>query len=157
MYHLPAILRACKPFLQVSKDARGENKEGSSPNRKSPNSKGDKEAAKEAASEDAKPESKADAPQLATLLEFIAWLALQWREQESGSHSRRLSRRSSGLGWAAGRGGFLGDELEAVQEASVRLQVSLLVISQGPCTKRRVHRDAAFFMRHSTVSQESSL
>lgn len=121
-------------ILQVSKEARSEEKEGS-PNRKSPKGKGEKEADKEAAPADAKLDAKADAPQLTTLLEFIAWLALQWREQDSGSRSRRLLRKSSGLGWAAGRGGFLGDELEAVQEASIRLQVNIVSRWQdAPCS-----------------------
>ncbi len=107
----------------MTKDARGEDKDSSSPNRKSPKGKGEKEADKEGVTGEENLDARADAPQLATLLEFIAWLALQWRQQESGSQSRRLLRKTSGLGWAAGRGGFLGDELEAVQEASIRLQV----------------------------------
>lgn len=121
-------MRACCSKLQVSKEARGDEKDGSSPNRKSPKGKGaEKEADKETEAQDDKPEARADAPQMGTLLEFIGWLALQWREQDMGSKSRRLLRKSSGLGWVSGRGGFLGDELEAVQEASIRLQVSTLL------------------------------
>lgn len=99
----------------MSKDARGDKKEASTP----PNKRSPREVSKSEV--EASPEGdKDDVPPLGTLLEFIAWLALQWLE----SQTEGLRSKSSGL-WASGRGGFLADEINAVQDASIRLQVTL--------------------------------
>ena len=106
---------------QVSKDARGEEKD-SSPGK-------DTSTAKRSPRQQTKSEGegsempKPDAPQITTLLEFIAWLALQWSEATRSSEPEGLKSKVSGFGWASGRGGFLADQLEAVQDASIRLQV----------------------------------
>lgn len=101
---------------KVSKEARGEEAEAASPAKASPGEKA-------TTPKDSPPKApKPDAPPIMTLLEFIAWLALQWLVDSSGGP---LSK-GSGIGWANGRGGFLADQLEDVQDASIRLQVTSL-------------------------------
>jgi hypothetical protein len=51
-------------------------------------------------------------PEVVTLLEFVAWVVLG---------GVPASVRSAN--WFKGRGGFLADQLDAVREASVRIQV----------------------------------
>lgn len=103
----------------MSKDLRGEGKDGISPGKKNPKQPGKEDGEETGLSQG---EVKPEAPQLATLLEFVAWLALQWRE-ETKAEAESLTRRTSGMGWVTGRGGFLADDLDALQEASIRLQV----------------------------------
>lgn len=51
-------------------------------------------------------------PQVVSLLEFVAWVVLG---------GVPASVRSAN--WFKGRGGFLADQLDAVREASIRIQV----------------------------------
>lgn len=59
-------------------------------------------------------------PPLSNLLEFVAWMMLQLSaeqlESDKGSKGRLLD-------WSNGRGGFLGDQMSALHDASVKLQV----------------------------------
>lgn len=101
----------------MSKDARADEKDAASPAKKSPQQQG--KTQKEASPPKG---PKPDAPPITTLLEFIAWLALQWTGEDSSEGV--LKSRGSGFGWVNGRGGFLADEMESVQDASIRLQVN---------------------------------
>ena len=53
-------------------------------------------------------------PEVATLLEFVAWVV--FCEVPASARSAN---------WFKGRGGFLADQLDAVREASMRVQAGL--------------------------------
>ena len=55
-------------------------------------------------------------PGVRTLLDFVAWVVYT---RESNGLSRQLT------GWLRGHGGYLSDALPAVNEAAIRVQVSL--------------------------------
>lgn len=57
--------------------------------------------------------AKSSVPEVANVLEFVAWLV--------GSGRAATAPQTA---WLNGRGGFLADELPAVREASIRIQVS---------------------------------
>jgi hypothetical protein len=57
-------------------------------------------------------DAKSSIPEVANVLEFVAWLV---------GTGRAASAPQSA--WLNGRGGFLADELPAVREASIRIQV----------------------------------
>ncbi len=64
-------------------------------------------------------------PEVATLLEFVAWVVLC-----------DVPATARSANWFKGRGGFLADQLDAVREASVRIQVhhlSLLIMHHPKC------------------------
>ena len=52
-------------------------------------------------------------PEVATLLEFVAWVVFC-----------EVPPSARSANWFKGRGGFLADQLEAVREASIRIQAS---------------------------------
>ena len=54
-------------------------------------------------------------PEVATLLEFVAWVVFC-----------EVPPSARSANWFKGRGGFLADQLEAVREASIRIQASTL-------------------------------
>ena len=61
------------------------------------------------------PRPAATVPEVATLLEFVAWVVLC-----------DVPATARSANWFKGRGGFLADQLDAVREASIRIQVLLL-------------------------------
>jgi hypothetical protein len=65
-----------------------------------------------------------EVPPLSNLLEYVAWLVLMLSGEKFNS---QLGSNGRLLEWTNGRGGFLTDELDAVRDASVRLQVLLLL------------------------------
>ena len=54
-------------------------------------------------------------PEVATLLEFVAWVVFC-----------EVPPSARSANWFKGRGGFLADQLEAVREASIRIQARAL-------------------------------
>ena len=67
----------------------------------------------------------AGVPEVFTLLEFIAWVVLESLDN-GGKRASGLKSHSS-ASWMKGRGGYLADQLDTVQEASIRLQVPSLL------------------------------
>ena len=61
-------------------------------------------------------------PGVRTLLEFVAWVVYT---RENSGLSRQLT------GWLRGHGGYLSDSLPAVNEAAIRVQVTLTAPSSG--------------------------
>ena len=59
-------------------------------------------------------------PEVATLLEFVAWVV--FCEVPASARSAN---------WFKGRGGFLADQLDAVREASMRVQAGLSYCTAG--------------------------
>ncbi len=59
--------------------------------------------------------------EVATLLEFVAWVVLC-----------DVPATARSANWFKGRGGFLADQLDAVREASIRIQVPVLSCNHHP-------------------------
>jgi len=70
-----------------------------------------------------------EVPPLSNLLEFVAWLVLLLSGEEFNSQDGSNGRL---LDWTNGRGGFLSDEMDAVRDASVRLQVLFFLLHRHP-------------------------
>jgi hypothetical protein len=65
-------------------------------------------------------------PDVATLLEFVAWVV--FCEVPASARSAN---------WFKGRGGYLADQLDAVREASIRVQASSTGANHWPAAMAR--------------------
>ena len=84
----------------------------------------------------------AGVPEVFTLLEFIAWVVLE--SLDSGGKQASGLKSHSSASWMKGRGGYLADQLDTVQEASIRLQVpgllcALCFLSSPLCYMAELH------------------
>ena len=93
-----AVLRG-----QVSTSAK--SKEAQTPAKASPEANGN-------AAEEPSGAGVQKVPEVATLLDFVAWVVLA-----------EVPATARSANWFKGRGGYLADQLDAVREASIRVQV----------------------------------
>ncbi len=114
------------PFLrviQITKESRGSLPSKGADDGK-PSSQGTPEANGNHSPRSASPRRSSGAvevPEVATLLEFVAWVVLC-----------DVPATARSANWFKGRGGFLADQLDAVREASIRIQVPILSCNHHP-------------------------
>ena len=104
--------------IQVTKDskpglpAKGGADEGKASSQGAADSNGNLSPRRSASP---RPAAAQTVPEVATLLEFVAWVVLC-----------DVPATARSANWFKGRGGFLADQLDAVREASIRIQVPLV-------------------------------
>lgn len=99
---------------QISKDARAAQPQSSQKESLIPTAESNS-GARSPGSPQNPPFRQLAIPEVATLLEFVAWVV--FCEVPASARSAN---------WFKDRGGFLADQLDTVREASIRVQASLL-------------------------------
>ena len=117
-------------WVQISKAAQPQSAHSSMPNGDS-TSGADSGGGPQSPHSPRSPQFRQPTIPVATLLEFVAWVV--FCEVPASARSAN---------WFKGRGGFLADQLDAVREASMRVQASLSGFTACPlvcCVLRRAH------------------